>query len=360
MVASELGHKLWHDNKFHAPSIGCSSCDEYHVCGGLCVKASIFDCLDLCCRNPQACDKVCVNNPRYPDRVREVEGFSLDNIPRSKPLKVPCLPSIIPLIYHEYRRSHRIFQEIVALPFYKMLNVKYRSSRFKSHKETCAIYGIQPGTPIILSGTDRDNKIESWWGIERYKRRKIIKSLKEAGVAFATTPNYSLFTDVPRMDDLHAIKRIGLVHYEFLDEGLPAALHVNARTEWDYDRWTKYIDARPEITHIAFEFGTGAKGKTRREWHVQMLSKLAKSINRPIELVLRGGVNELPILASAFSRVIVIDTSSFMKTINRKRALLFNGHLDWGNAPTEKDEPLDALLTQNISTLKTWLETKLI
>jgi hypothetical protein len=35
-------------------------------------------------------------------------------------------------------------------------------------------------------------------------------------------------------DDLHSIKRIALVHSEFLDEGLPAALHVNGRSEADF------------------------------------------------------------------------------------------------------------------------------
>lgn len=51
-----------------------------------------------------------------------------------------------------------------------------------------------------------------------------------------TTPNYSLSIDQPRWDDLHSLKRIAIVHEEFLNEGLPAALHVNARTDKDWER----------------------------------------------------------------------------------------------------------------------------
>jgi len=59
-------------------------------------------------------------------------------------------------------------------------------------------------------------------------------------------------------DDLHSIKRIALVHSEFLDEGLPVTLHVNGRSEADFKRWTDFLVARPEVTDIAYEFTTGA------------------------------------------------------------------------------------------------------
>jgi hypothetical protein len=90
------------------------------------------------------------------------------------------------------------------------------------------------------------------------QRRDAIRALRSLGVTLVTTPNFSLFIDQPRWDDLHSQKRIMIVHEEFLSEGLPAALHVNARTERDWERWTEYIAARPELTHIAFEFATGA------------------------------------------------------------------------------------------------------
>ena len=63
-------------------------------------------------------------------------------------------------------------------------------------------------------------------------------------------------------DDLHSIKRIALVRSEFLDEGLPAALHVNGQSEADFKRWTDFLVARPEVTDVAYEFITGASTPT--------------------------------------------------------------------------------------------------
>ena len=83
------------------------------------------------------------------------------------------------------------------------------------------------------------------------------------------------------------MKRIAIVHQEFLSEGMPAALHVNARTDRDWERWREYVAARPEVAHIAFEFGTGAGWGERMGWHTAQLAQLARAVNRPLHLVVR-------------------------------------------------------------------------
>jgi hypothetical protein len=166
-----------------------------------------------------------------------------------------------------------------------------------------------------------DPPLERWWSLSD-ARRPAIRALRDLGVQLVTTPNYSLFTDRPRWDDMHSMKRIAIVHEEFLSEGMPAALHVNARTEKDWDRWTKYIADRSEVTHIAFEFGTGAGWATRTAWHAGQLAKLAVSVGRPLHLVMRGGNTVLPKLAAAFADVTMLDTNIFMKTKSRQRAVV--------------------------------------
>lgn len=169
-----------------------------------------------------------------------------------------------------------------------MFSGRNGASCFADHDALCAAFRIAPGTPIILTGTDEDAPIERWWGLGEDKRRAVIRSLRKA-VAPATTPNYSLFTDAPRWDDLHAIKRIALVHAEFLAEGLPAALHVNGRTDTDFRRWGDYIAARPEVTYLAYEFSTGTGWAGRMEKHAAWLAGLAKAAGRPLALVVRWG-----------------------------------------------------------------------
>jgi hypothetical protein len=346
--------RLWHQGNLRMHSLGCTTCPERPICGGILIKAPVFDCTDFCCGKPASCDKVCRNHPEFADRVREVNTFRLDNVPRANPLPAPSLPSTVPMVFHRSRRSCPAPLAAAALPLASMFARKDGQPRHSSHDALCSTFGITPGNLIVLSGTDHDGPIERWWGFGEEQRRRLIRHFIRIGVAFTTTPNYSLFIDTPRWDDLHAMKRIALVHHEFLSEGLPAALHVNGRTETDFKRWAEFIAARPEITHLAYEFTTGTGWAGRQEQHAAWLTTLAQSVSRPLSLVLRGGTDILPNLASVFSHVTLLDTSSFMKAMMRKRALL-NGHLAWTDAPTHDGAPVDELLAHNVDTVRSWV-----
>jgi hypothetical protein len=71
---------------------------------------------------------------------------------------------------------------------------------------------------------------------------------------------------------------------------------------------------------------------------------------------MRGGVEILPILSPAFARVTVLDTSIFMKTMMRRRAVpLDTLRLAWRRAPTANGAPLDALFADNLAAVDGWL-----
>jgi hypothetical protein len=296
----------------------------------------------------EGCDKVCRLHPDFADRVREVQTFGLDNVPRGPILPVPALPERVPVVFHRSRRKEALAPAAAAVPLYRTFSGRNGAPRFADHDALCAAFRIAPGTPVILTGTDQDAPIERWWGMGEDQRRTVIRSLRKAGVVLATTPNYSLFTDAPRWDNLHAIKRIALVHAEFLTEGLPAALHVNGRTDTDFRRWGDYIVARPEVTHLAYEFATGTGWDGRLEKHAGWLAGLAKAAGRPLALIVRGGVEVLPALRDVFASVTVLDTSIFMKTMMRQRAEPAGcERVRWRSAPTAKGAPLDALMADN-------------
>jgi hypothetical protein len=320
------------------------------------MKAAFFDCLQFCCGKPETCDRVCRNHPDYVYRVREVGGFALDNVPRAALLDAPELPRLVPVIFHGNRRALTVPFSVVALPLHRMFDRRSGAPRFADHVSLCAAFGIAPGTTIMLTGTDRDPPLERWWGFGREVRRMVIRTLKCAGVRLVTTPNYSLFLDRPRWDDLHAMKRIALVHEEFLSEGMPAALHVNGRTNADFRRWAAYVAARPEITHLAYEFTTGTALVGQREQHAAWLAGVAAAAGRPLHLAMRGGATVLPILSPAFAHLTVLDTSIFMKTMMRRRAVpAGNMRLAWRRAPTATAEPLDDLFADNLATVDGWL-----
>jgi hypothetical protein len=346
--------RLWHDESLRIGSLGCGQCPEHAICGGLEIREPIFDCLDFCCRKPDGCDKVCRNHPEYAGHVREVAGFGLGNVPPSVSLPSLALPRVVPMVFHGSSRQLALESDFVALPLGGMFNRRDGSARHVTRDSVCAAYGIGPTSSIILSGTDVDAPLERWWGFGESKRRELIRTLMRIGVRFITSPNYSLFIDVPRWDDMHAMKRIALVQQEFQSEGLLAALHVNGRTDTDFRRWTEYLLARAEITHLAYEFTTGTGWAGRQELHATWLCELAAGVGRPLSLVLRGGIEVAGKLAGSFAHVTVLDTTSFFKTMMRKRASL-NGRLDWLPAPTAAGAPVDKLLAENLLAVQGWI-----
>jgi hypothetical protein len=298
---------------------------------------------------------VCRNNPDYVERVREVGGFDLAKVPRARPLVAPELPPAVPVLFHGSARASRIAPSAAALSLYQMFDRRTGEPKHGSHEALCAAYGIAVGTRLVLTGTGRDRPLERWWGLGGERRRAVIRAARAAGVTLATTPNFSLFLDRPRWDDLHAMTRIALVHWEFMEEGLSAALHVNGRTEVDFARWTAFLTNRPEITHVAYEFATGTGWAGRRERHAAWLAGLARAVGRPLALVVRGGADVLPVLASAYARVTVLETNVFMKTVMRQRAIPAGAGLSWQASPTPPGTPLDGLLADNLVAVEAWL-----
>jgi hypothetical protein len=261
-------------------------------------------------------------------------------------LEVPPLPSSVPLIYHRGSHKQPLRLDAVALPLAELITRTDGTLRFATRKALLDHFRLHDDCQIILSGTDEDPTIERWWQIA--DREAVIAGFRALGIVAITSPNYSLFVEVPRQDNFYNMKRIALAWSELQREGLPAALHVNARTDRDWERWAEFVAARPEVTMVAFEFGTGAGAKGRITWHVEQLVQLAARAGRPLTLVVRGGSTRLPPLASAFAKIIYIDTDPFLKTMKRQRAV----HADdftvtWEKAPTARGEPLDTLLRAN-------------
>lgn len=347
--------RLWNKPAHITGALGCTACPDRHICGGLHVQADLFDCLQFCCHTPSNCDRVCRNHPDYVDRVREVETFSLDTIARSPLLEAPALPHLVPVIYHRTNRFRPATMDTVALSLYALFDHRSGRPLYSNKTALAERFGLLPNATILLTGTGQDPPLERWWEFGQKQRQRIIQSMITAGVGLVTTPNYSLFTDRPRWDNLHAIKRTAIVHEEFLRAGLPAALHVSGRTDTDFQRWADYISARPEITHLAYEFTTGTAWKGRREQHAVWLAELATVVEHPLHLVVRGGLSQHPVLSGAFSGLTVLDTSIFIKTMKRQRAYP-KGHagLGWTSAPTDRGAPLDDLLAHNFHTTDTW------
>lgn len=349
--------RRWDEGDALPMALGCAICPDRETCGGIRKKQDAFSCLDDCCGKPDTCDGVCPNNPLgFRDRMREVNGLELDNIPRTAPCRAPALPAYVPYIYHGNRRAVPLEIEAVALPLRRFYRPDGRL-RFTSRVEVEATFGIGPRTRIMLIGSGRDKPIEDWWKLSEL-RVPVLAGLRGLGVALITGPNYSMFTDEVRYNDMHAMKRIGTTWQEIVAAGVPGAYHLNARTPQDYRRLTAFIAARPEVTDVAFEFKTGAAWRKRLQFHLAELAQLAARVGRPLNLVMIGGMTVLPVLAASFSRVTYIDTSAFMNSVYRQRLYLGNdGKMKKVSELTMTGQPIDDLLVENLATMRARVES---
>jgi hypothetical protein len=349
--------RLLDDRSTRSSCLGCVNCVDRDRCGGLSVAASVFNCMDYCCGSPSNCDLVCPLAPQiFQNRIREIQGFDMSTISQVQALKWPDLPSVIPLIYHRYRRQRSLRAEAVALSLYQLYDRRTGLPRYSTREQLAAAFRIDPGSTLLLTGTDCDKTIENWWS---KVDERLLRNLELLGIDLVTTPNFSLFTNVPRWDNLHSIKRIALSWELLMRAGICAAPHINARNDTDYLNWTEFVIRHPEIKHIAFEFGTGAGYKGRTDWHIAHLLRFAADVARPLGIVLRGR-SVAPQLIHAFARVTLIETDSFTKTLRRQRATALGNDLRWSPNPTAQFEPLDELLAHNVANVRAATEAKLV
>ena len=194
----------------------------------------------------------------------------------------------------------------------------------------------------MLVGVDHDQPIEDYWSKARLAEFvEYVRSLKPALV---TSPNFSVFRNVPRWDNLHNMKRIAICWHELAAAGITTALHVNARTDHDYRRWGEFLRCHPEIQAVSFEFDTPSPN--RAIWHADRLIELAAGVPQALRIVVRGGRRLVPRLGRAFDSLTYIATDPYMRTTKRRRLQWVPGKkAQWQRFPRKG---LDRLLQHNV------------
>lgn len=334
--------------------LGCSACPDFGICGGLHLQNGFFDCGEMCCGSPKGCDgRMCrFNMADFARRHIEVGGFELERIAPAPRNDIAPLPVVVPMIYHGKRRLRGFEAPVVAVRLRDLYFKKIGAPRFASRAQLLDYFRISATARIIVTGIDNDAVVERWWSLSQ-QRQAILHNLKhDLGVDLVTVPNFSLAVSWPRWCDLYSMKRIGLSWHELSTFGIAAALHPNGRTDNDFARWRRFIAARPEVTHLSFEFTTGPGGPGQREKYAERLIQIARAAKRPLHLIVTGGQAVWPMLAAAFETLTVIETSIFMKTQHRQRARQRgNGRLHYERVVTAPGAELADLMHKNACTI---------
>jgi hypothetical protein len=306
-------------------ALGCNPCPERGLCGGLKIDEVFFDCSSLCrCSKEEkrSCPHVCPAKPQeFVKRLQEVGGFGFETVGSAPVVPVPVLPRVVPWIDGRGCLAGGISLPMAAVPLRRLFSHKTGRVLALDSNQLAARFAVTPETPLLVTGVSFEQPIEDYWGMAR--ATGFLDDLASLSPALVTTPNFSLFSDKPREDNLYNMKRIAICWHELAVRKIPTALHLNARTDRDWARWREFLEAHPEILSVAFEFGTGAAARARAQWHLHHLVAVADGAKRALTLVVRGGRTFLNELRAHFSQVAFIATDPLMRA--RKRRLLIPG-----------------------------------
>jgi hypothetical protein len=238
----------------------------------------------------------------------------------------------------------------VALSLDRLFARRTGEAVFDSRERLANHFGFQPTIKIVVSGVGYDQHLENYWS--RARGAEFPARLAALNPDLVTTPNFSLFSDVPRHDNIYNMKRIAICFNELASLGIPTALHVNARTDHDWSCWTRFVRAHPEVHALAFEFRTGPASPKRGRWYRDRLTEIANRVGRRLGIVVRGGIRWLGDLAGSFDSVTLLSHTPVLKAISRRRHCLSAGAREknaWTRFPCPNGPELDDLVLHNLS-----------
>ncbi len=341
--------QLW-DRPQTGIALGCTQCPLRRThCGGLHVDQGIWNCMTLCCQQPETCTLTCPAKPdEYLLRLWEVEGYELDPFTDVVGPSCPALPDFVPIVFHGKARHKNLEWPAVAFPLRHLFHQVTGQPLFGSREALLSHLRVAPDSRLVFTGVAKDCHIERYW--DNARAAGIVQHIAAMAPDLVTVPNFTFYLNRPRHEDLHNRKRISIAFRELILAAVPTALHVNARTVHDFKTWVDYIRRTPAVRAISFEFGTGAT-LARQPHYALMLLELQRQVERPLTLIARGGLSVLNLLRVGFAQVVFLDSNAFSKARSRQRAHLPKPlMLRWNSSPTNKGECLTDLLAHNINT----------
>jgi hypothetical protein len=324
-------------------------------CGGLQSGLPLFTCFDLHCCGRKDCDNVCLRNPSYQERLRDIQGFGSTGLGRLRQ-ELMTLPQYVPMIHHGNNREKPLSCGVAAVDPYQIMRIKENRYQviISDPAELRRKFQLDNDTNIILRGTAKDKPLERYW---KYRRRdKVMDELIPLNISLFIGPNFSQFLDVPRTDNLYNRKRQLLCLSELSEAGISVAPHLSATMPADWKFWTDYLSDNSEVNHVAFNFQTGYRNFKQGMIALRAIEKMQQTLGRPLSLVLIGGAQYVNLASFIFEQTTLIDSAPFVKTVKRQQMFeTTTGERCWRGVRTATGHPLDDLLVDNVTQYTGWV-----
>lgn len=348
------------NNDAPAPS-KCSECSVLKTCGGWDDQRADQGCFQRCeeCFN-NLCDHACPLNPILYDLSCDDVGGLCKQPAVIKAMNQEEMPCYLPQVYHGARRVDVLREPWVAIPLHYVTsltkNGKISLLKVEDGEALRSKLRLASETRIILTSVCPDRYIESFW--EQRKKGRFLEQMANWNLLGMTTPNHSFVLDAPRTNSLWNLTRIFRWIEEISNVGISAIPHLQAQTKADWSKWRSACDNFPAAKHFAMEFQTGlgnSKSKTvARQTYMGHFEDLQQSCGRRIHPIVLAGCGMMKWLSDTCESYTIVDSTPFVKTLNRQRAFRIagTGLLRWRTIESDPKEDLSGRLQESIDRQK--------
>lgn len=290
------------------------------------------------------------NAMAFADKVSEVEG--LDTLPRGRVLTPNAfpLPIFVPQIDHGGSRTTLLDEKVVSIPLHRIITqdrLKRARMLYNTPEEVRRNFKLSQRTQFIITSVCPDRWIESFWEVHR--SRHLLDSIAALRPLAMTVPNFSFMLDVPRTNNLYNFGRMFRLSERMTSAGIPTVFHLNALTQFDWNRWRDVLKEQPESKLVSLEFQTGAEHKHFGDEYFAHLVSLQDVLGRALHPLMLAGAGKLRELDGCFDSFTVIDANPFIKTMNRQVLRKWGAKWKWRPEPTLPGTSLSPRLVQNIA-----------
>ena len=242
---------------------------------------------NFCLRQDGGCDD-CRSQRELRRRVIEQLGGIDFSWPRPVPHHDPGdLPAHLPVLVQAYPEPVQL--PWVALHGGRVFGVTGRTITPKHRSGLRDTYRLSPSTRLALELYVEDRVLEGLWA----ERSRLILELRELRFDLILSPNFSVWRDASRFEQLVQQRRSFAFYHELREAGLPAIPDVGwSRFEPDGRLWAEWINGQPDL-HAVSIFCGGRKIHAEQRAHRETVEDIAlfhAAVRREVIFVI-GGVH---------------------------------------------------------------------
>ena len=193
----------------------------------------------------------------------------------------------------------------------------------KHHRPLREVYRLGPATKVALECFVEDRVLEGFW----LNRRSVIQELRGLGFDLILAPNFSVWYDHSRFEQLVQQRRAFILYHELVEAGLPAIPDIGwSLFEPDGRLWAEWVNSQPDLKAVSLFCGNRKAHASRRalEETVEDIA-LFHEVVRPDITFLLGGVHAperlLALRRAASGRKLVICNGMAYALAQRRRLL---------------------------------------